>query len=108
MTPRTAAAGSCCSARNRTSPSQDWWSGEHGSPVSRHPGTRVREAFNTVLKVEYVHRQHFRTRTEARIKIGTWIADFYNARRMHSVCGFLSPVEFERQYWAEQVLQEAA
>ncbi|MER5908906.1 IS3 family transposase [Streptomyces sp. NPDC001982] len=52
-----------------------------------------------MLKVEYVHRQHFRTRTEARIKIGTWIADFYNTRRIHSVCGFLSPVEFERQYW---------
>jgi len=68
----------------------------------------VSEAFNSVLKVEYVHRQHFHTRAEARIRIGTWIADFYNTRRIHSVCGFLSPVEFERQYWAEQVLQEAA
>ncbi|MET8249102.1 IS3 family transposase, partial [Streptomyces sp. NPDC005202] len=29
----------------------------------------VSEAFNSVLKVEYVHRHTFRTRTEARIKI---------------------------------------
>ncbi|WP_405886322.1 IS3 family transposase (plasmid) [Streptomyces sp. NBC_01136] len=61
-----------------------------------------------VLKVECVHRQPFRTRAEARIKFGTWIADFCNTRRLHSVCGFVSPVEFERRYWAEQVLQEAA
>ncbi|MET9915417.1 hypothetical protein ABZZ74_54105, partial [Streptomyces sp. NPDC006476] len=29
----------------------------------------VSEAFNSVLKVEYVHRHTFRTRTEARIRI---------------------------------------
>ncbi|GAA2638379.1 hypothetical protein GCM10010307_36710 [Streptomyces vastus] len=68
----------------------------------------VSEAFNRVLKVEYVHLQHFHSRAETRIKIGTWIADFYNTHRMHSACGFPSPVEFERQYWVEQVLQEAA
>lgn len=27
------------------------------------------EAFNSILKVEYVHRHHFRTRSEARLKI---------------------------------------
>jgi hypothetical protein len=68
----------------------------------------VSEAFNSVLKVEYVHRQHFRSRAETRIKIGAWIADFSNTRRMHSACGFLSPVKFEGQYWVEQALQEAA
>jgi putative transposase len=31
------------------------------------------EAFNSVLKVEYVHRHTFVTRTEARLKIATWI-----------------------------------
>jgi transposase InsO family protein len=29
------------------------------------------EAFNSTLKVEYVHRQRFRTRAEARLKIAT-------------------------------------
>ena len=60
----------------------------------------VSEAFNSVLKVEYVHRHTFATRTEARIRIATWITDFYNARRLHSVCGFKSPIDYEHDYWA--------
>ncbi|MFE4445056.1 IS3 family transposase, partial [Streptomyces sp. NPDC056820] len=60
----------------------------------------VSEAFNSVLKVEYVHRHSFRTRTEARIRIATWITDFYNTHRLHSVCGFKSPTDYENEYWA--------
>ncbi|WP_218109139.1 integrase core domain-containing protein [Streptomyces agglomeratus] len=60
----------------------------------------VSEAFNSVLKVEYVHRHTFRTRTEARNKVATWITDFYNARRLHSVCGFKSPIDYENEYRA--------
>jgi hypothetical protein len=37
------------------------------------------EAFNSTSKVEYIHRHRFRTRAEARLKIATWIVDFYNA-----------------------------
>jgi len=44
------------------------------------------EAFNSTIKVEYIHRHRFRTRTEARLKISTWIVDFYNVRRRHSAC----------------------
>lgn len=40
--------------------------------------TRQGEAFNGVLRVEYVHRRTFATRAEARIRIATWITDFYN------------------------------
>ncbi|MGW4564171.1 IS3 family transposase [Streptomyces sp. NPDC004561] len=60
----------------------------------------VSEAFNSVLKVEYVHRHTFATRAEARIRIATWITDFYNVRRLHSVCGFKSPIDHEHDYWA--------
>jgi transposase InsO family protein len=42
------------------------------------------EAVNSTLKVEFVHRQTFTTRAEARIKVATWIADFYNTHRRHS------------------------
>lgn len=56
----------------------------------------VSESFNSVLKVEFVHRQAFATRAEARIRIATWIADFYNMRRRHSAAGGLAPTEFER------------
>jgi transposase InsO family protein len=56
----------------------------------------VSESFNSVLKVEFVHRHPFDTRAEARIRIATWIADFYNTRRRHSAAGGLAPTEFER------------
>jgi transposase InsO family protein len=58
------------------------------------------EAFNSTIKVEYIHRHRFRTRAEARLKIATWIVDFYNARRRHSACDGLSPIDYER-YMAE-------
>ncbi|MEU4716746.1 DDE-type integrase/transposase/recombinase [Micromonospora purpureochromogenes] len=46
----------------------------------------VAEATFSTIKVEYVRRRQFRTRAEARIKIATWITDFYDRRRCHSVC----------------------
>ncbi|MFB7226011.1 IS3 family transposase, partial [Streptomyces sp. NPDC056227] len=54
------------------------------------------ESFHSSIKVEYVHRHRFATRAEARLKIATWIADFFNTRRRHSAAGGLPPVEFER------------
>jgi putative transposase len=68
----------------------------------------VSEAFNSVLKVEYVHRHTFTTRTEARIRIATWITDFYNSRRLHSVCGFQSPIDYEHNYQASLTEELAA
>ncbi|MET8311535.1 integrase core domain-containing protein [Micromonospora sp. NPDC005173] len=56
----------------------------------------VAEATFSTIKVEYVHRWQFRTRNEARIKIATWITDFYNRRRRHSVCDGRSPIDYER------------
>ncbi|MER8090867.1 IS3 family transposase [Streptomyces sp. NPDC058316] len=56
--------------------------------------------FNSVLKGEYVHRHTFATRAEARIRIATWITDFYNARRLHSVCGFKSLIDYEHDHRA--------
>ena len=55
----------------------------------------VTEALHSTLKVEYIHRQKFHTRAEARIKIATWIVDFYNTRRRHTACGGLSPIDYE-------------
>ncbi|MEU3773216.1 integrase core domain-containing protein [Streptomyces sp. NPDC032472] len=66
------------------------------------------EAFNSVLKVECVHRRAFTTRTEARIRIATWITDFYNARRLHSVCGWKSPIDYEHDYKAGLTEEVAA
>ncbi|MFG2821678.1 integrase core domain-containing protein [Kitasatospora sp. NPDC048365] len=54
------------------------------------------ESFNSLIKVEYIHRHSFATRTEARLKIATWITDFYNTRRRHGAASGLPPVVFER------------
>lgn len=59
-------------------------------------GNGAAESLNSTLKVEFVHRHHFRTRAEARLKIATWIADFYNIKRRHSANDGLPPVTFER------------
>ena len=65
------------------------------------------EAFNSTIKVEYIRRHRFRTRAEARLKIATWIVDFYNARRRHSACDGMSPIDYER-FMAEARRAEAA
>lgn len=53
------------------------------------------EALNSTLKVEYVHRQHFTTRDQARRAIAGWITEFYNTRRRHSACGWKAPIDYE-------------
>jgi hypothetical protein len=65
----------------------------------------VSEAFNSVLKVEYVHRRTSTTRTEARLEIATWITGFYNTRRLHSMCGDPSPIDYERNHHADSTME---
>ena len=59
-------------------------------------GNAAAESFNSLIKVEYIHWHDFATRAEARLKIATWITDFYNPRRRHSAAAGLPPTEFER------------
>ncbi|MEW2117791.1 integrase core domain-containing protein [Streptomyces sp. NPDC005474] len=68
----------------------------------------VSEAFNSVLKAVYVHRHTFATRAAAQIRIATWITDFYNTRRLHSVCQWKSPIDYEHDYWASFTEELAA
>jgi putative transposase len=68
----------------------------------------VSEAFNSVLKAEYVHRHTFATRTDARLRIATWITGFYNTHRLHSVCGYQSPLDHEQDHRANSASELAA
>jgi transposase InsO family protein len=56
------------------------------------------ESFLATLKKELVHRRTFRTRAEARVAIRHWIEAWYNRRRLSSVIGYLSPIEWEDHY----------
>lgn len=53
------------------------------------------ESFFATLKVELVHRRHYRTRAEAKADIFEYIEVFYNRQRRHSALGYVSPYEFE-------------
>jgi transposase InsO family protein len=56
----------------------------------------VAESWFASLKVELTHRQHYRTRTEARTAILAWIA-WYNRFRLHSARDDLPPIDWEQQ-----------
>lgn len=66
------------------------------------PGTpldnAVAEPFFKTLKRESVKERSYRTRNEAKQDIFKRIELYYNRVRMHSTLGYMSPVEYERQY----------
>ena len=55
-------------------------------------------SFFATLECELLHRQRFRTQTEARVAVFDYLEGFYNPRRRHSALGQLSPAEFERSH----------
>lgn len=53
------------------------------------------ESFFKTLKREEVHLNHYQTFREAEANLGRFIADVYNAKRLHSSLGYRPPIEFE-------------
>jgi transposase InsO family protein len=60
----------------------------------------VSESFFHTLKTECVNHENYATREAARKSIFDYIEVFYNRQRLHSSNGYLSPVDFERQFKA--------
>ena len=56
------------------------------------------ESFSKTLKRELVEERRYGTRDEARQDIFKYIEFYCNRARMHSSLGYMSPVEYERQY----------
>ena len=61
----------------------------------------VAESFFATLETELLWRKSFRSQAEARMAVFEFIEGFYNPRRRHSSIGQLSPVAYERRYFAE-------
>lgn len=64
----------------------------------------VAESFFSTLKCEWLHRQHFTTRREARTAIFYFIEVFYNRRRLHSTLNYVSPLAFEDAYYQSRAI----
>ena len=56
------------------------------------------ESFFASLECELIDRRSFRTKSEARIALFTYIEGWYNPRRRHSALGRISPINFERSH----------
>ena len=54
------------------------------------------ESFFATLECELIDSRSWKTHTEARLAIFSWIEAWYNPHRRHSSLGQTSPINFER------------
>ncbi|WP_405701864.1 IS3 family transposase [Streptomyces sp. NBC_01383] len=59
-----------------------------------------------LIKTECVRGRVFATRAEANLALFEYIDGFYNSRRIQKRLGYLSPIEFEEQYYADRATAE--
>jgi putative transposase len=55
------------------------------------------EAFHSILKKELIYRETYETREIAEARIFEYIVCFYNAKRIHSAIGYLTPNEMDNK-----------
>ena len=59
------------------------------------------ESFFGTLKKELIYRRKFKTREEAKAAIFEYIECWYNKSRMHSSLGYLTPLMYEENHFAD-------
>ncbi len=71
-------------------------------------GNEDTERMMRTIKEKVLWLNEFSSLEEAKQRIAHWIEVDYNKLYVHSGLGYLSPEEFENQYWGEISLREAA
>jgi len=61
------------------------------------------ESFFATLECELIARRSWKTKTEARLAVFTWIESWYNPRRRHSGLNYQSPNNFERKHQQKSI-----
>ena len=64
------------------------------------------ESFFASLEGELIARRSWRTKTEARLAVFTWIESWYNPRRRHSGLNYQSPNNLVRKYQEKTINTE--
>ena len=59
-----------------------------------------------LIKTECVRGRVFATRAEANLALFEYVDGFYNSRRIQQRLGYLSPIEYEEKYYADQATTE--
>ena len=65
------------------------------------------ESFFASLECELIARRNWKTKTEARMAVFTWIESWYNPYRRHSALNYLSPNNFERKHTEKNIEAES-
>jgi putative transposase len=66
------------------------------------------ESFFATLQTELLDRTSWATRDQLAQAVFAYIEGFYNPRRRHSALGYLSPADYEHDYWTGRLTQTAA
>ncbi|GED50114.1 hypothetical protein CMA01_25240 [Carnobacterium maltaromaticum] len=56
------------------------------------------ESFHALIKREWSNRAQILTLADAKRLVFEYIETFYNTVRIHSACGYVSPIQFEKAY----------
>jgi len=59
---------------------------------------RLAHAGVSPSRARSAERRSFKTKTEARLAVFTWIEAWYNPRRRHTAHGRISPLNFEKMH----------
>ena len=62
------------------------------------------ESFFHTLKTEQIYFERYLTRERAKADIFEYVEVFYNNKRRHSTLGYLTPAEYEKNYYQQQTV----